>query len=237
MCSISKLWGETVEKVQRCIDIGRVIFACLIPLLHIAFPDSLGLDIVRQYISRLGVPFFFAVSGMFLCKSIKKYGEKEALKKYIIRVGRVLLIWLLIYSPILIACSESILKLVQEIIFKTPAFLWYLTGLLFASIPFCLVKNRKVLYGCAAALYVFGTIFGVSYKWLTGGLPWYDSIFLTTRNGLFFGLPLLCVGELTWKAKKKSIPLLVISGLALIAEITFVLAKAEKSDAQEIRAE
>ena len=36
------------------IDICRLAFACLIPLLHISLPDSLPLYIVRQYVSRLG---------------------------------------------------------------------------------------------------------------------------------------------------------------------------------------
>ena len=212
------------------IDIGRVIFACLIPILHIAFPENIGVNIIRQYISRLGVPFFFAVSGMFLSRSMEKYGTNEALKRYLIRVGRVLLIWLIIYSPLLIMGADSYLNLAQQIIFKTPAFLWYLSSLLFAAIPFCLVRNRKVLYGCAAVLYVFGTLFGETYKWLVGGVQWYENIFLTTRNGIFFGLPLMCVGELTWKAKKKSVLLLIASGLALIAEITFVGLYADKLD-------
>lgn len=146
------------------IDVGRVIFACLIPILHIPFSDSMVIDIIRQYISRLGVPFFFAISGMFLSKSIEKFGINAALKRYLIRVGRVLLIWLLIYSPLLIIGADSYLRLFQQILFKTPAFLWYLSSLLFAAIPFCLVKNRKTLYVCAAVLYIFGTIFGETYK-------------------------------------------------------------------------
>ena len=39
------------------IDICRLALAGLIPLLHISLPDSLPLYIVRQYVSRLGVPF------------------------------------------------------------------------------------------------------------------------------------------------------------------------------------
>ncbi|MGI6686987.1 MAG: acyltransferase family protein [Christensenellales bacterium] len=210
------------------IDIGRVIFACLIPILHIPFPDNIGIYIIRQYISRLGVPFFFAVSGMFLCKSREKYGAKDALKRYLSRIGRVFLIWLLIYLPILIAWAESYVKLIQRLLFRTPAYLWYLSSLLFAAIPFCLVKNRKILLGCAMVLYFFGTLFGDTYKWLLGGVSWYEDIFLTTRNGIFFGFPLMCVGELTWRAKKGNILLLIVSGFALIAEITFVGVHAEK---------
>ncbi len=212
------------------IDVGRVVFACLIPILHIAFSESVVVDVIRQYISRLGVPFFFAVSGMFLSKSIEKYGAKAALKRYLIRVGRVLLVWLVVYSPLLIISADSYLKLAQQIVFKTPAFLWYLTSLLFAAIPFCLVQNRKALYAGAVVLYIIGTLFGETYKWLVGGVPQYEEIFLTTRNGIFFGLPLMCIGELTWSFKKKSLPLLIVSGLALVGEITFVGLHAEKLD-------
>ncbi|MDI9460894.1 MAG: acyltransferase family protein [Saccharofermentanales bacterium] len=74
------------------LDIGRVIFAYFIPFLHIGFPANVGVEIIRRYISRLGVPFFFVVSGMFLYKSIEKYGNMKALQKYALRVGRMLLV-------------------------------------------------------------------------------------------------------------------------------------------------
>ena len=60
------------------IDIGRLIFACLIPILHIGFSGT-GIEIVRQHVSRLGVPFFFVVAGMFLIKSIEKKAEQQRL--------------------------------------------------------------------------------------------------------------------------------------------------------------
>ena len=63
-----------------------------------------------------------------------------------------------------------------------------------------------------------------------GGVPQYEAIFLTTRNGVFFGLPLMCVGELTWMAKKKSVVLLVVSGLILATEITLVGMNADRLD-------
>jgi len=62
------------------IGAGRLLFACLIPLLHIGFEYGVGIDLVRQYISRLGVPYFFSVSGMFLINSIRNRGHIEALK-------------------------------------------------------------------------------------------------------------------------------------------------------------
>lgn len=45
-------------KNSKSIDIARVIFACLIPLFHIQFSLDI-VDFISQYVSRLGVPFFF----------------------------------------------------------------------------------------------------------------------------------------------------------------------------------
>lgn len=191
------------------IDIGRVIFACLIPMLHINF-TGVGIEIIRQYLSRLGVPFFFVVAGMFLVKSIENKGNVEALKQYASKIGRILLVWLVIYLPILLLRQEGVT--LQEFFFKTPAYLWYLTGLIAASVPFCLTRNRKMLFYASIILYVLGTLFSESYKWLIGGFPAYEAIFLTTRNGLFFALPLMCIGEQTWNKEKPSFPLLALYG-------------------------
>lgn len=201
------------------IDIGRVFFACLIPLLHIGIPGAVP-DVVKQFIARLGVPFFFAAAGMFLSRSAEKNGGAAALKKYALKIGRMLLIWLLIYLPILLLRQEGV-KL-QELLFKTPAYLWYLTALLAAAVPFCLVRNRKALLWVSLALYAFGTLFGETYRWLIGGFPAYEAIFLTTRNGIFFGLPMMCVGEASWKQKKTSWAGLGIAGAVCMAEIAVV---------------
>lgn len=201
------------------IDIGRLIFACLIPLLHIGMSDQVSF-VVKQYFSRLGVPFFFAVSGMFLIKSVNKNGGTVAFKKYALKIGRMLFIWLVIYLPILVLRQGGVS--IREILFKTPAFLWYLTALLVASVPFCLVRNRKTLLWTSFALYVFGTLFGEAYSWFTGGISVYESVFITTRNGLFFWLPMMCIGEVSWNMDKTSLPGILIGSGVFIAEVTFV---------------
>lgn len=52
-------------------------------------------------------------------------------------------------------------------------------------------------------------------------IGWYARIFLSTRNGLFFAFPLMCVGEMAGKAKA-SMHKLLITTILLFAEITFV---------------
>lgn len=209
------------------VDVCRVIFACLIPVLHINFSGA-GIEIVRQYFARLGVPFFFAVTGMFLARSMQIKVRRDVLKRYAIRIGRLLLIWLAVYMPILLLRKEGVT--LQEILCKTPAYLWYLTAVLAASAPFCLVRNRRLLFCASLVLYLLGTAFGGSYRWLTGGCPAYESVFLTTRNGVFFALPMMCVGEMTWKRERPSWALLLLFGALLAAEITLVGRHAAPTD-------
>lgn len=200
------------------IDICRLVFACLIPLLHISLPPSTPLYIVRQYISRLGVPFFFAVSGMFLSKAIAGKGNLTAMKKQLRRIGVMLCLWFCIYAPLFSRGRYSI----NEYLFLTPGYLWYLNAMLFALLPFCLIKDERAKHGIALILYIAGTFFGGNYQWLSGGgTEWYAEIFLSTRNGLFFAFPLMCVGEMAWEAKDSMRKLLIAAGL-LFAEITFV---------------
>lgn len=199
------------------IDIGRLVFACLIPFLHISFGG--GMLILQQYVARLGVPFFFAVSGMFLALRCENGHRMDVWKKYVLKIGRLLVVWLIIDLPAMIFRSEIT---IQTLIFETPGYLWYLTGLLVATIPFCFIRNRKILYMVSAILYIVGTIYGEAYEWLTGGWPLYMSIFLTTRNGVFFGLPMMCIGELTWKYNRNPRKGLAIATVFLVLEITFV---------------
>ena len=146
--------------------------------------------------------------------------------RHVKRVGKLFLVWLLIYSPMIYMTLTDDPRPLARLLFQTPCYLWYLGALLLAGIPFCLIRNRKLLWGLSAGLYLFGTLFSGSWSWLTGGFPAYTDLFLTTRNGLFFGLPMLCVGELAGRVPSKSpkrerIPL-ILSVAALFAEICFV---------------
>ena len=55
-----------------------------------------------------------------------------------------------------------------------------------------------------------------------GGASLYEKFFLTTRNGLMFGLLFMCVGELVRRKSSKSILLVMVSFALLCTEITFV---------------
>ena len=200
------------------IEVLRVTCACLIPLLHISFSTP-GVYYLQQYLARLGVPFFFSISGLFLSQSVRKRGEKEAWERYAKKISRLFLIWLIIYLPLLIVTGNFSIR---EVLFRTPAFLWYLGSMLIASIPFCFVKNRKVLYSISLILYVVGTLFGDTYRWLLGGMPIYEKIFITTRNGIFFALPMMLIGEVALALRKKYSAVSILAYILLAIEITIV---------------
>ena len=207
-----------MKQYNRGLDIGRLLFALLIPFLHIPFEDGFAIETTRQYFSRLGVPFFFAVSGYLLSKSVSSRGPIVALKRYIKRSGIMLLVWLVIYFPLYMNSSEFTAMPIRVLLFKTPGYLWYLSAMIFAGVLFCLIKNKKVMYLSALILYIIGTLNNGSYSWLVPECSWYTAIFLTTRNGLFFAFPLMCAGEYigsredfnTWKAKDWPIIILMV---------------------------
>lgn len=221
-----------VEETFSGIDIGRIFFACAIPLLHIGGADGL-IGFLQQYIARLGVPFFFAASGFFLVKSKKKYGNKKAMHKYIKKISFMLCFWLALYSPLLIYNNRSdFVGLIHHMIFQTPAYLWYLTGLIVAVIPFVLITNRRLLRFFSIVLFGIGIYFCDTYQWLTGGCAIYNDIFLTSRNGVFFGLPLMMIGELV--AEQNNIrnikPFMILTTVLLFAEISFATNHVAKGD-------
>ena len=208
----------------KYIDLFKLFFALLIPFLHISFPNNYYIEVVRQYFSRLGVPFFFSCTGVMLCILMEKGNKQSVCIKYIKRIGYMLFFWTFIYSPLFYKELYYVEYPFRELLFRTPGFLWYLTAVLFAIIPFVYVQ-RNILYFSSIFIYIYGVWYSESYCWLNGGCLIYQDIFLTTRNGLFFGIPLMCIGELAYKTydkiKYKAIKML-LSTIVLFSEITYV---------------
>lgn len=208
------------------IDFLKFSFAILIPLLHIKF-ESDFLFYITQYVSRLGVPIFFTTTGFFVSK---KLGDNNFMvcKKYFLKYIKLWLVWLIIYSPIWITVymneNLEVYDILKRIIFSSPGFLWYLNATAIAIIPFCLINNRKYLFNLAIIFYIFGTLFGGNYLWLTENYNFINNYIYTTRNGLLFGLLFLVLGEKVNKITiyNNKIKLLLGALIILFAEITIL---------------
>lgn len=94
----------------RQIDFVKWIMACAIVLLHLPF-DNLWISIIQQYISRLGVPIFFAFSGFFCYANLEANTKRNVMKKYISRIGKLYLFWGGIYFPLLYFSGDYSLKI------------------------------------------------------------------------------------------------------------------------------
>lgn len=204
---------KSIEE-QECyslIDVCKFVFACCIPLLHIPFGNSPVINFLRQYLSRLGVPFFFCAAGFFLSKKLHSRADNHAvLRQYIKRIGSLLLIWTIVYFPVNFLhdfksvgnIRDAVLLYVQEFLFCAPSYLWYLTALIIAAIPFCLLKNRPLLCLLACTSYILGTLGNTYQQFLGTELNWYYHLFLTTRNGIFFAPLFLYIGELCYQGRR-----------------------------------
>lgn len=227
-----------VSKSYDWVDVFKLIFAVLIFTLHIPSLGCTGefTQIVAQYAGRLGVPFFFVASGFFLGKKLsdKTLKVKVIAKSYLKRVGELLVLWLLLYLPIIIIYRRfseyTEYPLLQEIVFKCPAYLWYLVAIWVGAIPIiffyrnykislCIIAIFLYLIGCTGNSYLFVNEFNQLWEG-------YMSLFLTTRNGIFFGFPFLLLGSMLYGRKENKhqihIVLLLFSLILFFIEVYIV---------------
>lgn len=179
---------------------------------------------LQNGICRVAVPLFFVFSGFFLYKKtpLEEF-DILSTRKYIMRILRIYLIWSLIYLPLSIIKindnSTDILYVVGEYIRRFTLLgsytqLWYLNALVVAvvMVSFLLYKKwkpQKILY-VALVFYAFGLL-GDGYFRITAyltGIPFikdiirvYFAIFVTTRNGIFFGFFFVSLGMILSNVK------------------------------------
>lgn len=215
------------------VDFFRLVFVIGIAAIHIFYQDvdNIWYYFIVNVLARLGVPFFFLVSGFFLQKKLDDFGK---IKTYLFRIMQLYLVYTLLYLPQTIykyiEGGNSLLSNILDFIrnfFLTGSYtqLWYFVGLMVATLLlYWLVKklglSDKKIAILVLVLYVIGTVMNAyitplkeSFDVTIGEvatldkkylLPWlYFKIFSTTRNGLFFGLPYLFFGYLIAKNKHR----------------------------------
>lgn len=206
---------------------------------QILFPSSSLFMGIMNILSPIAVPTFFAVSGFLFF--IKKRNVSD-LWKYVWRVAKLYLIWTLIYLPF-IACEyysrnmvniNGIIDFLKNFFFSGSYFhLWFLPALFVAIVlVFCGSKrlSDRSMIILSIVLFVIGTLVD-TYSSLSSMLTWsgYKAIFITTRNGVFFGLPFVVIGKLVAERRyEPKISALIVSLILLLIEgvyLTTVLNK------------
>lgn len=160
--------------------------------------DSICGALICNGISTIAVPLYFIISGyLFFSKNF----TVNRLKHQLLRIMRLYMAWTVIYLPIIILKEimnktppiTAILTFIQNFIFSGSYYhLWFLPALMFA-ITFvsllCSIKKRYALM-IVSGLFIVGYLYEF-YRFLipkfTDVCKLYERVFLTSRNGLFFG--------------------------------------------------
>lgn len=208
------------KKTYYALDIAKFISAFLVicihtgPLLDI---NETGNFILVQIIARIAVPLFFIISGfLFFAKLDDKrewndYRNIAALKHYVLRLGKIYLLWSLLYLPFnyLLVRGDgfhtmTLIRYLRDFCFTGSYYhLWFLPALMVAVCAvyflrrFVSLRTTLVISGI---LYLIGMM-GNVYPQLVEEIPYvqtayqyYTEIFVTTRNGIFFGMLFISLG-------------------------------------------
>lgn len=201
------------HKQVHAVDLMKFVCAILVIVVHTypfyeAFPD-VGF-ISSNILGRIIIPFFFISAGYFFEIGTTSKGE-DYFKRYMKRLVKLYLIWSAICLPAGILMLNRLIDLQGfQWIFALLAgvfyagtyyHLWYMAALIFA-LYLChawLKKFRlRSLLIVGFILFCFGcleTYYAAFQNWgFIQPVDTYFSIFVTTRNGLFFGIIYVALG-------------------------------------------
>ena len=207
-----------MKKNYNAIDLVKFICAIIVITVHThpLYETNETLNFISSnVIGRIVIPFYLLCAGYFFQQGILS-NSKDYYKKYLHRISKIYIIWSIITIPagILLISKyidinpiTSIVGLIIGIIYSgTYYHLWYMAALIFSIfILYNLNKyiRLRTLLICTLLLYCIGltetyyhlfTILGLNHI-----IDPYFNIFITTRNGLFFGLLFVCIGMILYK--------------------------------------
>ena len=217
---------KTRGKTYNAIDLTKFLCSILVVMIHIMplgeYSNSSIVNgfnfVIKNYLARIAVPFFFVASGFFLySKTTLSNFDVKFTKKYVLKLLKLYVIWTVIYLPLIIkgivgnkdGIFYGVLSFIKNFIF-TGSFvqLWYLPATMFAVILVSwLLKNKvtpKKILIIASGFYIVG-LFAQSWfgfieplKVLVPGfwklLVLLEKVMGTTRNGLFEGFIFVAMG-------------------------------------------
>lgn len=213
------------DKNYNALDLAKFICAVLVFMIHVkpfgSAPDgSIYSDLnffIQQYAARVAVPFFFIASGFFLYRktTLEKFSAGPT-KKYAVRLFRLYIIWMLIYSPDtinqffgkVVDGDYPLIYFIRDLIFKSCYQLWYLPALIFAVVLITFLLYKKCSpksITVTAALFYFAGLFGQSWFGfikpveklspdLWKALQTFETVIYSTRNGIFFAFLFVAIG-------------------------------------------
>lgn len=239
---------KSEKRIFVSLDVAKYFMALMILLGHTSNEWAHVTGIWHYILScDFAVPAFFAISGFLFFYKIEQLATQrdrnQYYKKWSIRIGKMYLVWSLIYLSFVIAgwcingiCLEKILKSVRRwIVFSTYATIWFLPALwIGGTIIYILYSHcrRIVMFSVALMLWMIGIVFGLYYglfdsETLSKINDVYIGWFITFRNGIFYGSAYFLVGYCCLKCMnrysfKKSTIVFCIFYLLFFVEAIFM---------------
>ncbi len=219
------------------LDIAKYAAAVCVIFIHVYTFNPIEnwvVFLLAQGAARLAVPFFFCCTGYFI--ALKGFEQWSIVFPYLQKLCLSYAVWSLVYIPITLIDMLLNGNLGKETILFQGTFLhlWFFPSLIVAVLTLhYLIKKLPLwtLVTLAILLYCFGLMgdgyYGIQASlpnWLATGFQRYESVFLTTRNGIFFGIPFVLTGVVIAKAKhlpSKSL-CLVMFALSLLSSFVEV---------------
>lgn len=208
------------KKTYCALDIAKFISAFLVICIHtgpLLDTNETANFVLVQIIARIAVPLFFIISGyLFFTKLDNErewndYANVAALKHYVFRLGKLYLIWSILYLPFnyLLVKGDGVhamtfLRYLRDFFFTGSYYhLWFLPALMVAVCAVYVLRRYVSLTTTliiSALLYLVGML-GNVYPVMIEELPYigrayhsYIQLFVTTRNGIFFGMLFISLG-------------------------------------------
>lgn len=213
------------------LDYFKFFCAVLVIAIHtypLASFDKTANFIFTGVISRIGVPFFFMVTGFFLLPKVSDPSKSafSTLGHFFKKTGFLYLFTIVFYLPINVYAGYFKQEHLVQNIFKdilmdgTFYHLWYLPAAITGVFLTALLLKCLGKIGCSILcilLYIIALL-GDSYYGLSTSIPFitsfYDHLFSWmeyTRNGIFFAPIFLFLGYLLYERNKDSTSLSIFS--------------------------
>ena len=249
------------RKIYPSLDIMKFVMAFLVLMQHTSNEWACSTGLVHAFwgLGNFAVPFFFACSGfLFFQKfsSLGRDGQKDYYKKWSLRIGKMYLVWSLIYFVFVfigwlnkgLSWAQPLHYIHGALVFTTYATIWFLPALwVGVSICYLMARHftRRTMFVTMLVLLIIGNLFG-SYTNILTKFPvintfqdWYMDVFMTWRNGLFHGAPYVFIGLMIADGKgdklssRNCLFLAILFCVAFLAE-AFSIVKCQLSSATDM---
>lgn len=204
-------------KTRNCsIDLFRYVCAVLVIAIHthpLADVSAFAESVIFNVLTRVGVPFFFAVAGYFYIQKLEK-GQKP-LWSYLKRLVLTYFLWSCIYylvnfiefghNNVIGFAADCVLKF---FLLGSYYHFWFFPAMIYTVLLTTLLyklKLQKFLIPLSVVFYLLGCL-GASYYGLGAKIPVFNlllnfSQFQALRRILFTGFPFFVLGHIIHKVQ------------------------------------